>query len=377
MKVNSVVAGEQFVTEVFPRGTPSAAPKYTINDFNGRFIASGYGAQDTTNPARWTSNIILPVDSPIGKPDQRYEIVWEYIVGSDKHIASDSFFVVDRRELRHESEERIAKERGVLEDTITIDGFAGAVNNLSVKLFNPKSDEPVYEHTNFGAGDVTWNGSEYTYRHRSAAPIAEMVAPNANYAPYLIEWEWEQGGETQSEYHFLYVVNPAALVMIHELRSLIDRSRMSFSDTPELRITDIQLLQYIHKGLLALNANPPTPTGFTISSLPDIFRSAALDFAAYTALRAIVLSEGQYAFEFGGASVNLTIDRTQYYESEIGRLQSSIDAFRSVKKMWIMRGGSSGPDGMMVNGANWSPSYNLGAYGMTIFPVFWARGLSF
>jgi hypothetical protein len=68
-------------------------------------------------------------------------------------------------------------------------------------------------------------------------------------------------------------------------------------------------------------------------------RVAVQEASRYEALRAQYLAEGVSAFDFSGQSVSLTVDRTQYLESEMGRIQAYLDTtLPQVKKASVIAG---------------------------------------
>jgi len=377
MKLQRAIAGQQAETEIFYNVTLDSPPVYRITDFNGNLVLKGAGAQDIVNTKRWTAQVLIPTNAPIGRPDQLYSIEWTGKVGASKYVQTDSFSVNPIIDVYTQADqERILMAGKNLSDTLVLDD-PSPVTNLMVKLYNPISDMPIFESGIIDAIPSRFDGHSQVFNYRSPDPVDTMVAPTYNYKPYLIEWSWTQDGEDQSEFHYLYIVSNKVLLLLHNLRMKIDKAKTK-QRNKALEWRDVDLLNYVDQGVQYLNASPPTMTGFSLNTAPAIFDTAIINCSAFAALCAQYLAEGQSTFDFSGQSVTLTIDRTQFIDAEINRLQSYMDSqLRATKKLWVMTSGGSSP-GFIRTGAlgiNVGPSlnYNGGRYGM--LPALWARGL--
>jgi hypothetical protein len=145
------------------------------------------------------------------------------------------------------------------------------------------------------------------------------------------------------------------MITVNSLRRTIDKARQQ-NPNPVLQLTDMDLVEYVNQGIALLNAAKPCVTSFNISSLPDVFFYPLINAAAYCALSAQYLAEGQAAFEFNGQSVSLSVDRTQYTDTALSRFTSYIeDQLPSTKRMWNRSTGGTGqPVGSL--GINFGPS---------------------
>jgi len=374
MKLVEAVLGQELETEIFFRSDSgsglvvAAPPKYEIRDFNDALVLSGFGSQDAFNLARWTTRFTIPTNSPIGKAGQKYKIVWSVkeSASGDRYTQTDFFDVksnIDFSSQYTDIDERLVIEQTFFEDTLIIPANI-EIDSLSVSVSDILGTL-IYDSGSLPTAPSVSDASVQVFNHKSAATIPTLVVAGLNCMPYQIKWVYNDGVRDSYVIHYLYAINARILDMLHQIRARIDKARNQ-SYNPALTYLDTDLLKYLDQGLSMFNAKKPVLTNFTMKNLPDIFRYPVLECSCYNALRAQLGAEGQATFNFGGQSVSLDMDRTQFIESELGRIQNYIDTdVPSVKRQWNRQGGIRGAAGVLgVNvGAsfNWSPPlYNRG-----------------
>jgi hypothetical protein len=107
--------------------------------------------------------------------------------------------------------------------------------------------------------------------------------------------------------------------------------------------SDADLYEYSLRGMGMVNQyNPVTAWGLNAFPTNMGFEEFIVLASAWWGLNAQYLSEGELAFNFGGQSVTLDIDRTGYYESALSRIKDHLDATLSKAKSTWMRRQSTG-----------------------------------
>jgi hypothetical protein len=375
MNIVDLTLGEQTTAEVFFRndnGSPlmvAAPPRFSVFDFNNALVLSGVGAQDPINTARWTGQFTIPSDAPVTVKDQRYSIVWtvtDTTGNSFKDRYSFSVRSADDFDIQFfDTDERLALAQKAFSDYLILPSNL-ILSSLSLQVLDLK-DNVLFEATNISTAPSADNGRVARYQYNSVTPVTALSVPQYNCAPYKVVWTYVVDGVEEQSIHFLYAISPKVATFIHNLRMMIDKARNQ-SYNPALTFFDTDLIRYLNLGLSQFNSMKPQAFRFNMRDLPPEMEYPVLQCAAYNGLRAQLLAEGQAAFNFGGQSVTLDVDRTASIESEIGRLQSYIDQeIPGIKRRHVRSGRSVGGIlGVTINSTfNWAPpmfsnaTYNL------------------
>lgn len=142
-----------------------------------------------------------------------------------------------------------------------------------------------------------------------------------------------------------YVVTPSVLSTASLLENFINKSRIS-NVIPELRYAQSDLLTAMLGGLESFNSIGPVLTMFNGMNMQGGFQSSWIICSAIRLLNMQYMAEGSLAFDFSGQSVNLNIDRTQYIESALGRLDAMVEnEVKPFKKLLGKAGITSGDGG--------------------------------
>jgi hypothetical protein len=98
------------------------------------------------------------------------------------------------------------------------------------------------------------------------------------------------------------------------------------------------MYEYMTRGVEYVNSANPI-TSWSLLNFPQAFgfTNFLLMASAWWGLNAQYLSEGELAFQFGGQTVNLDVDRTAYYADAMGRLKDYLDNELSKTKSNALR----------------------------------------
>lgn len=358
--LNSVSPGASFEIDVMFKDhngqafTGTVPAVFNVRDFNGKLVVSGSGTQDAARPGRWYATITLPENSPIGTVNDKYSLNWTIKGQGDQRTATEMFSVVPTDNYQYLENDKVLIEGSALQDSLIIPSNI----DLSEIKFGLRSENGEYVYQSMAAPAPTGIAYDKHIYSVTTPTLVNMRAGDVGLRPYVAEWLYTtEDGETIPEYHFIYVVNTRILMFMNDLKRFVDKARNE-DINPNLRYTDIDLAHYVLQGMAKLNFYPPQLTNWSITTLPHNFNVALTYCAAWEALNAQLLAEGQSAFDFSGQSVSLNVDRTPALEAAIGRIESWLEAnVKPAKKIFARMGGGSG-SGAGVLGITHGPSTN-------------------
>jgi hypothetical protein len=336
---------------------------WVIRDNNNNMVMNGTAAQDNVNAALWTAIINIPDSVPVSNVGERYSILWVATGTTPPGLSQPSiqqqssyFQVTGATDFDFFELDRMQLENTALSDSIALPS-GSSITSMQVQLLDQYGNI-IFDSSALTGSDIPEGvnlDGQVIYTYAGTQPVALMTVTNAGALPFVISWKYTLNNIVEQEYHFLYVVNAKMMITVNSLRRTIDKARQQ-NPNPVLQLTDMDLVEYVNQGIALLNAAKPCVTSFNISSLPDVFFYPLINAAAYCALSAQYLAEGQAAFEFNGQSVSLSVDRTQYTDTALSRFTSYIeDQLPSTKRMWNRSTGGTGqPVGSL--GINFGPS---------------------
>jgi hypothetical protein len=175
----------------------------------------------------------------------------------------------------------------------------------------------------------------------------------------------------------VWAITPQILTASRQLEDYINRARVA-NIIPELEYTQSDIMEYLSRGLSFFNGLLPNITNFTGTNMQGPLLDAWLTCSAIYALGSQNLAEGSLAFDFGGQTVSLNVDRTPAIESALGRIDAQIESQVKPLKKLLGRAGALGGDGS-VGGGFIDSSRAFGILGisntaMTRIPGYPGRG---
>lgn len=142
----------------------------------------------------------------------------------------------------------------------------------------------------------------------------------------------------------VWMITPQILTAARQLEDFINRARVA-NIIPELEYTQSDLMEYLSRGLSFFNSLQPNITNFTGTNMQGALLDCWLTCSAIYALGSQNLAEGSLAFDFGGQTVSLNVDRTPALESALGRIDAQIESQVKPYKKLLGRAGVLGGDG--------------------------------
>jgi len=171
----------------------------------------------------------------------------------------------------------------------------------------------------------------------------------------------------------VWAVTPQILMAARQLEDFINRARIS-NIIPELEYTQSDLMEYLSRGLNFFNSLQPNITSFTGTNMQGTLMDSWLTCSCIYALGSQIQAEGALAFDFGGQTVSLNVDRTPALESALGRIDAQIESVVKPFKKLLGRAGVLSGDGS-AGGGFIDSSRAIGILGVSNTPMTRMPGL--
>lgn len=194
--------------------------------------------------------------------------------------------------------------------------------------------------------------------------------------PYTVIWKYWSSMNTAMIYQEsteLYVVNASIMTAVNDVRAKINKSHTTLYGTPDLLYPNPTVMTWLRRGADAFNGAYGQFTSFTFVNALGAIREFWMLCSEKAALEAQYLAEGEKAFNFQGAAISLDVDRTQYLDNAIAKIQSQLDnELKAIKTNLIIKGNTSGdgsadPSKLQVGA--------IGSVGITLTAAsMWGRG---
>jgi hypothetical protein len=305
---------------------PSLYPNYIVRDPDGDMLTAGVGSLDDTDNL-YHALFTVPSEALLSKDDSKYVIEWEMVSLTGKEYKVVEHFDVasvsydDSRE-----QQRITLSVTPLMLTLPV---VDTADSIEVRLYDPLQ-------TQIWSGVPLKKGIYDKYSVYSIVIPAGTMKQNNE---YIAVWEYSSGSQPPATFvQKIYCVDLFTLSQTSDLRMYLDKVSKDIDLYTGYRESDLYF--YMVNGLRHINMITPITTWTSVSFKGDL--SMALfawhQGAAYCALRSQYLAEGDSAFDYSGSPVSLSVDRTQYIESELGRIQEWLNGeFKEFKKHWKNR----------------------------------------
>jgi len=186
--------------------------------------------------------------------------------------------------------------------------------------------------------------------------------------PYQVLWSFSNNTvQTYRESSSLWVVNDSIISAAEDVKSKINKARTTLFGTPDSQYSSIEVMKWLRRGADAFNGAYGQFTSLTMTNAQGPVREFWLLYAEKYALEAQYLLEGEKAFNFSGAAITLDVDKTQYLDNMIGKIQSTLDAeVKALKVNLIIRGNGSGDGSLDITNTTGN---NVGGVAIAITPA--------
>lgn len=319
---NICVIGEPFTLQI---SSPDAGESSLINiiAFNGQLVTQSIGTRDPGTNNVYNTTFTLDESSPIPLDEVNDLYLAELLNSSGDVIATKTFAVVSRAEpIAHSNDVLLVIGTPITDQLFTEKNYSD--KNIHILIFN--GNQTVVETT--VEGTTEQYGKFFVTRY-SINP--EIYKATVGVGEYLIQATF--GDETL--YHPLHVLDAAGIATVHRMRMDIDKARLIDID-PTLNFSDSDLYHYLMMGIERFNMLGRIATMWGLPFLiTNKFSWAVEKLGLIEALEAWSLAEGMKAFQFTGASIQLTVDRKKAIDDMLNGLKAKIPEIEKAKDTWI------------------------------------------
>lgn len=328
---------------------------YKVFAFNDALIIENTAVQDVENASIWYANFAIPENAPVPNDvnNEQYRIDW-YAQGINERLqATQQFQVIGSAEPPVYDSTVLAMVGQPIEDTLI------TMQKLSAYTLTIQDVGGNVLHTFSNTHPVSvLRNNTYVTTYNSGTALPDVTDKCMGYCPYLLTYNFTlENGQTETEIHTLYVINSVAAILINNMRRYLDMARNYDLDV-NLRLTEEDYIHFITVGLQRINGANPNTTTYTLCNFPMAFLYLLEKCAEVELLNAWYLAEGMRSFEFTGASVSLSVKRTEFIEKKMDEINSWLDNnLEKQKELMIRKGNSAGNLGVglssVTNGFSW------------------------
>ena len=286
-----------------------------------------------------TAIVHVPTSAPPSPFDRKYTLRWTLCapgkpeVYSYEHVAvlglsSEPLGVQDAVEL-YGDVASMSITLPELYENVTVDVFSGVGNQRLSGPVVAQSPKRV---------DSGWY---YQVNVMTASMPPSVV-------PYVVSWKYYRTatpGTSYRETSRLFVLNPSIMNAVEDARSMVNRARATLFNFQDMIFDTQTLISFLRRGMDMFNAAGGIWTSFDMTDATGGIRDYWLGYSEVAMLQAQALAEGEKAFDFQGQAIQLTVDRTQYYnqlaQDTLSRLEANVRPF----KQNLQNKGVTGGDG--------------------------------
>lgn len=304
----------------------------TGNAYEYRIMSSG-----VANTVTAKAVISVPADIPatIGEP---YQLRYTLRVGDGVAYTYENLKVHGMVDLQVGTQ-----------DSLELVGDTATLSLVTEQLYKEYAIE-LYAGNNLLASMTVPNPDRVSSGYFVAGSF-DTSALTPSIVPYSVMWKFSNSpNQVFRESAALWIINPSIAQAIEDVKSKINKARQTLFGTPDSQYPSTEVMKWLRRGMDAFNNAYGVFTSFTMTNALGGVREFWLLCAEKAALEAQYGMEGEKSFNFSGAAISLDVDRTQYLDAMIGKIQTDLDAqLKPFKQNLIIKGNTAG-DGSGPNG---------------------------
>lgn len=240
-------------------------------------------------------------------------------------------------------------------------------DNVSIQIYtgNDSLGDPsvLYSRSQPGSPVPMRVGSGWYY-----AGAFDTGLLRAAMSPYTVIWRYYNDNDLATQYTEradLWVINPSILTAVEDVLAKVAKARTTLYGRPDLLYPTATVLTWLRRAADAFNGYMGVVTRFSFLNATGGIREYWLLLAELYAIRSQYLAEGEKAFDFQGAAIQLSVDQTQYLDAAASAIQSRLDnELKPFKQNLVIRGQTDG-DGDGEGPLSGRKKY-MGGVGITI-----------
>lgn len=354
----------------FPPGIDAAGGyvNWELFDGDGVVYAAGnaYEYQITAgmmNMVRALCIINCPSDVPPSSFDCKYQLRYTLTLPNVEPGAQSQFYMYENLTVVG-----LTTVPTGTQDVVELVGKPARTEIVIAGLYDTVTLTLYRDNTEIGklrVDNPTRVASGYYY----AATFGTTALP-ASLEPYTAVWSYLNSADPGTEYSenaAIYIVTPTVLNAISDVKAKINKARTTLYGQPDLLFPAATILTWMRRARDAFNGAGGNFTSFTMLNAKGSIREYWLMYTELGAIEAQYMAEGEKAFDYSGAAISLTVDRTGYLDNMAGKIRSFLDSeMKPFKQNLIIKGNTSG-DGS-ADPSKLQPGA-IGAVGITITPA--------
>jgi len=317
---------------------PDSTPSVSLLDSDGDTVSLTYATPDTA-VGTWLADITIPKFD--NKDSLEYTVRWDFEADGVKYRSKENIIIEPTVEER-ESE------------AVALYGDSSFL--INVPIATNADAEPVVTYEFYEENTLLYSlqsddeAIKYSTNNYSTNVALPLSVTGASLTPRLAVVRYSRPGRLIPETltYKVWVITPSIISATSQLENFINKSRIS-NVIPELRYAISDLLLALSRGLETFNSLPPALSSFTGTNMQGVLLDSWLITSAINLLNMQYMAEGSLAFDFSGQSVSLNIDRTQYIESMLGRLESLVENQVKPLKKLLSKADITSGDGAIGN----------------------------
>ena len=306
---------------------PSLYPYYVVKDINSELVSAGIGTIGVDN--LYHASITIPDNASLSTDVAKYVIEWTLVSTFNESYSITEFFDVAHptySEILNKEQQRITLPFSPLLLSLPL---PSEPNEMSFKVYDI-TNSVVYESIPISNGMYS-----EMYIYDVTIPANTLGSGRS----YSAVWSFDIGASSVYVQK-ITVIDLLSLMKVSDMRMYLDKVSKDIDLYVGYRDSD--LIFHLAQGLNIINLVSPITEWKTVD-FANIASMAPIEYvwvqaACLSALKAQYLAEGDNAFDYSGQPLSLTVDRTQYIESEISRIQDYLtNEFKEFKKQFKNR----------------------------------------
>jgi len=349
--VDEVAAGDAAVGKgffVLPTGADAVNcyVLWELMDSQGNIFSSGnaYDISMTVDTFATTveANAVIHVPSsvPPSLDGQKYQLRWSLVdaATNESTYAFESIRVVG-----------VTTDPLGTQDNVELHGDQAVVSIILADLYDTVGFEVFSPYTN----QKLLNFTQIVNPKRTSAGwyyqgVVNTLSLSPSLSPYILSWKYFNSSTQWSNFREtsrMFVLNATMMNAIEDARRTVNRAKATLFQFADLVFDTQTLIGFLRRGMDTFNGAGGYATTFDMTDATGGVRDFWIGYSEVAMLEAQALAEGEKAFDFQGQAIQLSVDRTQYYNQAADVLRSRLENSVKPYKANLLTKGVSGGDG--------------------------------
>jgi hypothetical protein len=303
---------------------PTLYPAYVVKDTSNDTVLFGVGTLNVVSNL-YEATFTIPISSVESTPNNKWTIEWELVDSNSVTYERIEYFDVA---LPNFSDINYKEQQKILLSNIS------TVLSLPIPATASSIQFKIYDASN----NLIYSGSPYKEGEYQDLYIYSVKIPaNKTTAGQVYSCLWSFTTTTENSlYVKLYSISLAEMSMISDLRLFVDKVLKPLD--LYLGYNDSDLYYALHNGLDYMNLiTQYTAWDFNFINTSN-FKPSLMMAATWWLLNSQFMAEADSSFDYSGAAVSLSVDRTGFISEQLERMKGYLDDQFALQKKHYLRG---------------------------------------